>query len=159
MWLLVKGEYMQSSLYFLQKVSASHEEKMSSCRISVYSWIWGAILFGLIKSAPENIYLTTCSASFPEHRVPHVCSPPWAPSQGCCKSAPAAAQDLILVEVEGKCQGPNGKCQFGADTTNARLKKSWHTLHSQSTSQNSAHCLSHHLPQDTNSLNMRLCKQ
>ena len=74
---------------------------------------------------------------FPEHRVPHVCSPPWAPSQGCCKSAPAAAQDLILVEAEGKCQVPNGKCQFGADTTNARLKKSWYTPHSQSISQNS----------------------
>ena len=27
--ILVKGEYMQSSTYFLQKVSASHEEQLS----------------------------------------------------------------------------------------------------------------------------------
>ena len=27
--ILVKGEYMQSSTYFLQKVSASHEEQTS----------------------------------------------------------------------------------------------------------------------------------
>ena len=33
--LLVKGEYMQSNKYFLQKVSASHEESTSPRRILV----------------------------------------------------------------------------------------------------------------------------
>ena len=31
--ILVKGEYMQSSTYFLQRVSASYEEQLSSGRI------------------------------------------------------------------------------------------------------------------------------
>ena len=31
--ILVKGEYMQSSTYFLQRVSASHEEQLSPGRI------------------------------------------------------------------------------------------------------------------------------
>jgi len=38
-----------------------------------------------------------------QHRGPHSCSPPWAPFRGCWKSAAAAAPDLILVEVDGKC--------------------------------------------------------
>ena len=34
--ILVKGEYMQSSTYFLQKVSASHKEQTSPRRILVF---------------------------------------------------------------------------------------------------------------------------
>ena len=49
-------------------------------------------------------YLTTCSASFSLNRVPHSCSPPWAPFSGCWKSAALASHDLIHVEVDGKCQ-------------------------------------------------------
>ena len=36
--------------------------------------------------------------------MPHFCSPCWTPFRGCRKSAAAAAHDLILVEVDGKCQ-------------------------------------------------------
>ena len=41
---------------------------------------------------------------FPEQRGPHSCSPPRTPFRGCWKSAAAAAHDLSLVEVDGKCQ-------------------------------------------------------
>ena len=42
---------------------------------------------------------------FPEHRMmPHSWSQPWTPFRGCWKSAAAAAHDLILVEVDSKCQ-------------------------------------------------------
>ena len=40
---------------------------------------------------------------FPEHTVPHFCSSPRSPFRGCLKSANAAAHDLILVEIDGKC--------------------------------------------------------
>ena len=33
--ILVKGEYMQSSTYFLQKVSARYQEQTSPCRVLV----------------------------------------------------------------------------------------------------------------------------
>ena len=39
---------------------------------------------------------------FPEHRVPHFCSPPWASSEGVGGQRLQAARDLILVEVDGK---------------------------------------------------------
>ena len=104
--ILVKGEYMQSSTYFLQKVSASHEEQSSPWSILVLFQIWGDTRIGLIKSAPENSSLSEdlfCQF-FPEHRVPHFSSPPWTPLRGCWKSAAEAAHDLLLVEVDGKCQ-------------------------------------------------------
>ena len=41
---------------------------------------------------------------FLEHRVPHSWPPPRIPFRGCWKSAATAAHDLILVEVDGKCQ-------------------------------------------------------
>ena len=50
-------------------------------------------------------YLKTRPASFsPKHRVAPFSPPPRAPFRGCWKSAAAAAQDLILVEVDGKRQ-------------------------------------------------------
>ena len=48
-------------------------------------------------------YLKTCSASFPEHRVPLSWSPPWTPFRGCWGSAAVAARDLTLIEADGKC--------------------------------------------------------
>ena len=39
---------------------------------------------------------------FPIDRVPH-CSPSWTPFRGCWRSSAAAAHDLILVELDGKC--------------------------------------------------------
>ena len=36
--------------------------------------------------------------------MPHFCSPPRSPFRGCSKSANAAAHDLILVEIDGKCR-------------------------------------------------------
>ena len=41
---------------------------------------------------------------FPEHREPHFSSPPWALFRGGWRSAAAIAPDLVLVEVDGKCQ-------------------------------------------------------
>lgn len=41
----------------------SHEEQTSSWRILVFFYIWGDARIGFIKS--KNIYLKTCSASFP----------------------------------------------------------------------------------------------
>ena len=41
---------------------------------------------------------------FLERIVPHFCSPPISPFRGCWKSANVAAHDLILVEIDGKCQ-------------------------------------------------------
>ena len=72
----------------------SWAHKISSWK---YLTIWGPVL---PVSAPPP----------PQHRGPHFCSPPWAPFRGWWKSAAAAARDLILVEVDGKCQ-------FAADTT------------------------------------------
>ena len=48
-------------------------------------------------------YLRPVLPDFPEHRVPHFWSPFWAPFRGCWRSATAAAHNLILVEVDGKC--------------------------------------------------------
>ena len=42
--------------------------------------------------------------AFPKHRVPGSWSLPWTPFRGWWRSATAAAPDLILVEVDGKCQ-------------------------------------------------------
>ena len=40
---------------------------------------------------------------FPGHREPHLCFPPWTSFWGFWKPATAAAHNLILVEVDGKC--------------------------------------------------------
>ena len=75
--------------------------------------VGGDTRIGLIKSAAENICLKTYPAKFfPESRVPHFCSPPWTPFRGCWESVAAAARDLIIVDVDGKCQ-------FVADTCTA----------------------------------------
>ena len=47
---------------------------------------------------------------FPEHRVPHFCSPPWIPCRGWWKSSAAAAHYLTLPEVHGRCQFVAGTC-------------------------------------------------
>ena len=98
-----EGQYIrdfgEGSPYFLQKVSASHEEQSSPWRILVFFWKWGDTTSELGSQnwlLKISNYLKTCSASFSQSRVPHFCSPPW-------KSAAAAAYDLILVEVDGKC--------------------------------------------------------
>ena len=62
--ILLKGEYMQSSTDFLQKVSASHKEHLPSWRILVLFQILGVTRIGLIKLAPENIFWKTCPTSF-----------------------------------------------------------------------------------------------
>ena len=50
-------------------------------------------------------YLKACPAIFfPEHRVTHAWSPPWVPFRGCWRSVAIVAPNLILVEVDGKCQ-------------------------------------------------------
>ena len=106
--ILVKGKYMQSSTHFLQKVSASREEQTSPRRILVLFYIRGDARIGLIKSSPENIYLKTWSASFSqstEGLLPD-CHPELL--SGGWRSAAAAAQDLILVDVDDKCQSVVG---------------------------------------------------
>ena len=49
--------------------------------------------------------------AFPKHRVPGSWSLPWTPFRGWWRSATAAAPDLILIKVDGKCQ-------FVVDSTN-----------------------------------------
>jgi len=69
---------------------------------------------GLIKLVSENIWVSEdlpCQF-FPEHRVPHVCFPPWAPSREYWRSAAAAAHSWILTEVDGKHPW---QCQSVAD--------------------------------------------
>ena len=109
----VKGKYMKSSIYFLQKFSASllkaaaiHEEHMSPWWIFVLFQIWGDIRIRLIKSSPENILLSEglLCKFFPEHSVPPSWSPSWTPFRRCWRSAAAMAYNLIFVEVDGKCQ-------------------------------------------------------
>ena len=60
------------------------------------------------NQVPKNFLLKTIWRPvlpvFPEHRVPHFCSPPWIPFRGWWKSSAAAAHYLILTEVHAKCQ-------------------------------------------------------
>ena len=51
-------------------------------------------------------YVKICSPVFPELRVPHSWSPPWAPFRGCGWSVAAVAHVSIHVETDGKCQSP-----------------------------------------------------
>ena len=41
---------------------------------------------------------------FSKHRMPHFCSPSWAPFKSSWKPANATVHALILVEEDGKCQ-------------------------------------------------------
>ena len=68
--ILVKGEHMQSSTYFLYKVSSSLMKLLLVLRNSCHHEGFNAFLdmrryrIGLIKSAPEISNLDTCSATF-----------------------------------------------------------------------------------------------
>ena len=57
----------------------------------------------LRKSAPENIYVKTCPASFPGARIASFLPSTLNFFRECWRSAGVAAHDLILVEVSGKC--------------------------------------------------------
>ena len=59
----IKHIFFQNVSASLVKFSTSHEKQSSSCRILV---LWRNKRNGLIKLAPENIYLKTCPASFPQ---------------------------------------------------------------------------------------------
>ena len=100
----VKGVYMQSSAYFCRRFLLdtrkrlhhegfwyfSSSEEMQELGSENLLWkisIWRPVL-------PFS----------PEHRVPHSCSPPWAPFRGCWRSATVAVHDLICVEVDDNCQ-------------------------------------------------------
>ena len=56
----------------------------------------------------------TYPASFfpPEHRVPHFCSPHWTPFRGCWNSIGVAANNLIFIEIEGKCPWQTPICSW-----------------------------------------------
>ena len=57
-------------------------------------------------------HLNTLFCQFsPEYRGPYFWSLPWIPFMECWRLAAAAAYELILVEVDGKCQ-------FVVDTRN-----------------------------------------
>ena len=110
-----KGKYMPPSTYFFQKIAAGHEEQMSPLMILVF----------LRYETMQEIWLKKISwkyltiwrpvlAVFPEHRAPCSCSPPWTPFRGCGRSAAAAAHNLILAEIEGKCQW---QCQSEGDSS------------------------------------------
>ena len=81
MWFCWGGVHAIKHL-FSKKVSASQEEQGSLWRTLILFQIWGDTESRLIKSALENIYLKTCSASFSEHREPHFCSTLWTLSGG-----------------------------------------------------------------------------
>ena len=98
------GVHALKNIFFLQKVFTVLKDHASPLKILVLLYTWGGIRIGLIKSAPENIYLEACSASLLEYRVPHFCSLPWAPLRGYWRSATSIAHDLTPVEEDGKCQ-------------------------------------------------------
>ena len=81
MWFCWGGVHAIKHL-FSKKVSASQEEQGSPWKTLMLFQIWGDTESRLIKSALENIYLKTCSASFSEHRELHFCSTPWTLSGG-----------------------------------------------------------------------------
>ena len=74
--ILVKGEYMQSRIHFLiessswsHETSASHEKKIITMKDFSAFLDMRDRRIGLIKSAPKNIYLKTCPASFPRAKT------------------------------------------------------------------------------------------
>ena len=82
----------------------------------------GSIRNGLIKSTHENTWLSkalTCQF-FPKHRIPHFWSVPWTPFRGYWRSSATTAHDLILVEVDGRCQFGGDK-SFYAQTLTEHL--------------------------------------
>ena len=104
--ILVKQEYMQSSTYSLQKVSNTHKEQSSPWRTlmlfldmriyknwahQISSWKYQTVLRLVLPVFPRahntSFLLSTLNSL-----------------QGYWKSAVIPAYDLILVEVDGKCQ-------------------------------------------------------
>ena len=67
---------------------------MRRCKISAH------ILFSWKYLTIWRLFLPV----FPEHRVPHSWSLPWAPLRGCCRWAAAVAHVLLHAEAYGKCQ-------------------------------------------------------
>ena len=104
--ILVKQEYMQSSTYSLQKVSNTHKEQSSPWRTlmlfldmrryknwahQISSWKYQTVLrlvLPVFPRAHNTSFLLSILNSL----------------QGYLKSAVIPAYDLILVEVDGKCQ-------------------------------------------------------
>ena len=81
---LVKGEIHAIQHISFQKISinAGITKPLLVTRSSRHHegfWcfsIYGEIQEGLIKSAPDNIYLKTCLSDFPQARTPYLFSPP-----------------------------------------------------------------------------------
>ena len=88
-------------------LSASHEEPSSLWKILMFILYIRRYRNWVHKPAHENILTIWRSvlpdSPLPEQRVPHAWSPPWTPFWGYWKSAAAAAHNLILVELDGKC--------------------------------------------------------
>ena len=63
--ILVKGEFNAIKYLLYERFSASHKELMSPWRDLVLFQIWRDARTGIMKSVPENVYLQTCSTSFP----------------------------------------------------------------------------------------------
>ena len=108
--ILVKGKYVQLSTYFPKRfllVSWSFfysrwtvvtMKDFSACLDMRIYKNWAHKIFSW-KYLSEDL---SCQF-YHECTVPHFCSPPWSLLRGCWKSAAASAQDLILVDGDGKC--------------------------------------------------------
>ena len=121
---LVKGEYIQSSTYVLQMFllvlwkfllvmwSSCHHEGFSAFLDMKRCKNWAHKIF-------SRKYLTIWRSVLPvfsEHRVPHFSSPPQSPFKRFWRSAVAVAHNLILIEV-------NSRCQFVGDTNSPSTHK------------------------------------
>ena len=111
--ILVKGKYMQSSAHFFAEG---------------FCWSWEAIITTKDFSAFlgmrrfENWVHKFSSWKDLSEDLPSGflrCSPPWAPLEGCWKSAAVTAHDIVLIEVAT----PNSKCQFVVDQAKPHISK------------------------------------
>ena len=103
---------MQAGTYFSRRFLlvpwsfASHEKQSSLWKMLVLFLGMGRYKNWAHKIGSWKywtIWRPVLPVFLPEHRVSHFCSTHWTPFRGYWRSAAAAAHNLILVEVDGKC--------------------------------------------------------
>ena len=135
--ILVKGKYMQSStflnyyfFFFFGRRFLLVKRQASPWRNLVLFSIWGDTRVRLIKSAPENICLKACSASFPPSTEGLIFALlPELSSGGCWWSAATVARD------RGKWQVPICSWQLterGRNNQKPKRSETQNTMNSQS---------------------------
>ena len=110
--ILVRGVHA-AEYTFWQRLTAHCKKQMSllmilvlfldmrSCKNwahKIFSWKYPTVEADLFCHFSQS---TEC--------LPHSWSPPWTLCRGCWRSAAPAVHDLILVEVDGKCQSVAGR--------------------------------------------------